>query len=104
MEILLCIISALYGVLSAVASVSQLRSDKKASSAFLMLVGSLTLIAAVILNIISWRFDYIPALLGCIAICTAAIWNGLKSKRFHIQHHIIRITLSLIIIIGFVFL
>ncbi len=104
MKILLCVISAIFGVLSTVAAVSQLKSDKKQFTAYLMTAGSLTLIAAVILNIVSWRFDYIPAILGCIAICAAAIWNGVKSKQFHIQHHIIRMTLSLVLIIGFIFL
>ena len=66
-----------------------------------MISGSLLLIAAVICNMIGQQFDYIIALLGCTAICAAATMNGRKSKQLHISHHIIRIMLSIILVIGF---
>ena len=104
MRILLCIVSVLFGGLSMIASISQMKTEKKPIPAILMTIGSVMLIAAVICNISTQRYDYIIALFGSTAICSAAIWNGIKGKQLHIQHHVIRIVLSLILIIGFVFL
>lgn len=87
-----------------IASISQMKSERKPIPAVIMTTGSLLLIAAVVCNISAQWFDYIIALFGSIAICFAAIWNGVKSKQFHMQHHVIRIMLSFILIIGFVFL
>ncbi len=94
--------SVLFGVLSMTAAFSQVKSDQKPISAILMIIGSLLLLAAVICNILEQRADYMIALPGCVAICAAAIWNGKRSGQLHIQHHIIRIVLSIVLIIGFV--
>ena len=104
MKVVLCIVSIIFGGLSLIAAISQMRADKKSAPAVLMIIGSVILIFAVISNFAKQPFDYVLALIGCVAICIAAICNGLKSGNFHIQHHIIRITLSLILIIGFVLL
>lgn len=102
MRIILCGVSVLFGGLSMTAAFSQLKSDRKPISAIIMIAGSLLLLlAAVLCNMIGQRIDYMIALLGCIAICAAAIWNGIKGGQLHIQHHIIRIVLSLILIAGF---
>lgn len=106
MQIVLCIVSVLFGGLSLLAAVSQIKakSEKKPLAALIMAVGALILFASVICNIIAWRFDFIVALIGCAVICAAAIMNGIKSGQLHIQHHIIRITLSVILTVGFIFL
>ncbi len=104
MQILLCIVSVIFGGLSLIAAVSQIKSEKKPPSAFIMLIGSLMLIAAVIFNILGQEFDYMIALLGCVAVCAAAIMNGIKGGQLHIPHHVIRITLSIVLIAGFVLL
>lgn len=104
MSTMLCIISTLFGGLSLIAAVSQIRADKKSVSAIIMIAGSGMLIIAVICNLAKQQFDYVPALVGCLSICIAAIYNGLKSGSFHIQHHIIRISLSLVLSIGFILL
>ncbi len=106
MQIVLCVVSVLFGGLSLLAAVSQIKakSEKKPLPALTMAVGALILFASVICNIAAWRFDYIIAVLGCAAICAAAIMNGIKSGQFHIQHHIIRITLSVILTVGSIFL
>lgn len=101
MRIILCIVSVLFGGLSMIAAFSQVKSERKPISAIIMITGSLLLLAAVICNIIGQRVHFIIALSGCIAICAAAIWNGVKGGQLHIQHHIIRIALSLILIVGF---
>ena len=102
MNVVLCIISIIFGGLSLTAAISQMRADKKSAPAVLMIIGSVMLISAVICNLAKQPFDHVPALIGCTAICAAAIRNGLKSGNFHIQHHIIRITLSLVLTIGFI--
>ena len=81
MQIALCIVSVLFGGLSLLAAVSQIKakSEKKPLAAIIMAVGALILFAA-------------------------AIMNGIKSGQFHIQHHIVRITLSVILTVGFIFL
>ena len=101
MRIILCIVSVLFGGLSMIAAFSQVKSERKPISAIIMITGSLLLLAAVICNIIRQRVDFMIALPGCAAICAAAIWNGVKGRQLHIQHHIIRIALSLILIVGF---
>lgn len=104
MNVVLCIVSIIFGGLSLIAAISQMRSDKKSIPAVFMILGSVILIAAVICNFTSQQFDYILALIGCTGICAAAMCNGLKSGNFHIQHHVIRITLSLILVVGFALL
>ena len=104
MNIVLWIVSIVFGGLSLVAAISQMISDKKSIPAVLMIIGSAMLISAAIFNFTKQQFDYVLALIGCTGICAAAICNGLKSGNFHIQHHVIRITLSLVLIIGFILL
>ena len=104
MQMALCIVSVLFGGLHILAAVSQLKSDKKSVPAFIMITGSLLLLGAVISNALRMPLDYIPALLGCVLICAAAIMNGVKSQKLHIQHHIIRAALSIALIVGFILL
>lgn len=103
-QIILCVVSAIFGGLSLIAAFSQVKGEGKSIPAIAMIAGSLLLLGAVLCNVIRQRIDYIIALLGCIAICAAAIVNGVKSGKLHIQHHIIRIALSLILIAGFIVL
>ncbi len=104
MQAALCIVSVLFGGLHILAAVSQLKSDKRSVPALLMIIGSLLLLGAVICNALRMSLDYIPALLGCVLICAAAIMNGVKSQKLHIQHHIIRAALSIALIVGFILL
>lgn len=101
MQIILWIISVLFGGLSLIAAAIQIKNEKKSPSALMMIIGSLLLIAAVVCNRIGQQWDFIPALLGCAAVCAAAILNGIKNGQLHIPHHVIRITLSVLLIIGF---
>ena len=104
MNIALCIISILFGGLSLIAAIVQIIAQKKPMPAILMIIGSVILISAAICNFAEQQFDFILALVGCTAICFAAVRNGLKSGNFHIQHHIIRIAVSLVLTIGFILL
>ena len=104
MNIVLCIVSILFGGLSLIAAISQIKTEKKAMPAVLMVAGSVILISAVVCNLANQQFDFVLGLIGCAAICAAAILNGLKNGNFHLQHHIIRILLSLALTIGFILL
>ena len=104
MRILLWVVSALFGGLSLIASLSQMKGEEKPAAAGWMAAGSLMLLAAVGCGIGAKEFDFIVALVGCAAICAAAIWNGMKSGQFHLRHHIIRGLLSIALIVGFILL
>ena len=104
MNVVLYIISFGFGVLSLIAATSQMRSEKELMPAIIMIVGSVLLISAVLCNLAKQQFDFVLALVGCATICVAAIFNGLKSGNFHIQHHIVRVAISLVLIIGFILL
>ena len=103
MNIALCIVIILFGVLSLLAAIVQIIAQKKPMPAIIMIIGSVILISAAICNFAGQQFDFVLALVGCTAICFAAIRNGLKSGNFHIQHHIIRIAVSIVLTIGFIF-
>ncbi len=101
MQVFLCVVSVLFGVLSAIAAVSQIWCKKTSFPAWVMLAGALLLLAAVLCNGVGRRIDFVVALLGCTAICAAALANGIKSKQLHISHHVIRIALSILLLVGF---
>ncbi len=102
MKLLLWIVSALFAGLSAGAAILQMKSAKKAlPSALAMAAGSLLLLAAVACGIAKLSTDGVLSLLGCAAICGAALVNGIKSGNLHIQHHIIRFALSAALVTGF---
>lgn len=104
MRILLCVISVAFGALSMTAALSRIKAKEGELSHVIMTVGSIFLIAAVVFNILKLGFDWILALIGTAMICIAAVWNGKRNGNFHIQHHIIRIALSSVLVIGFIFL
>ncbi len=104
MQIVLCGVAALFGALSLAASIAQLRNEKKPFPALMMVIGSVLLIPAVVCNLLGNGWDLALALLGCAAICAAAILNGLKSGQFHWQHHAVRIALSVALLVGFALL
>ncbi|MBD5499532.1 MAG: hypothetical protein HDR11_17600 [Lachnospiraceae bacterium] len=98
MRIALDIVSILFGTLSLIAAVAAIKQKEHSASHICMAAGSLVLLTAVVLNILSFAADWSTALICCTAIC-----NGVKSGSFHWQHHCIRIALSVILIAGFVF-
>lgn len=103
MRILLCIVSAAFGALSMTAALSRIKAKESELSHVIMSVGSIFLIGAVIFNILNLGVDWIAALIGAAMICYAAVRNGKRNGNFHIQHHVIRIALSSVLVVGFVF-
>lgn len=104
MRIILCIIGAAFGALSMAAALSRIKAKEKELSHVIMSAGSVFLIGSVVFNLLKLGIDWIAALIGTAMICIAAVWNGKRNGNFHIQHHIIRIVLSSVLVIGFIFL
>lgn len=102
MQVVLCIVSGLFGVLSLVASISQMLHEKKPFPGIVMSGGSLLLLVSAAICLSSLAWDWLSALAGCVGICAAAMYNGIQRKNFHIQHHIVRIALSVLLVIGFI--
>ena len=102
MRILLCVISVAFGALSMTAALSRIKAKEGEISHVIMSAGSIFLIAAVIFNILNLGAEWIVALIGAAMICIAAVWNGKRNGNFHIQHHIIRIALSSVLVVGFI--
>ncbi len=88
MNIALCIISGIFGILSLIAAISQLRGENKSVlSTILMIGGSVVLLVAIACNIANLAFDFAAAAVGCAGICAAAVYNGLKPKTPHYTHN-----------------
>lgn len=104
MKAALAAVSILFGGLSLLAALSQLRTGKPPGSHIAMAVGGLLLIIASVCLLTGWQGRVLNAALGCALICAAAVWNGKRSGNLHIQHHIIRFALSLVLVAGFILL
>lgn len=101
MRIILCILSLAFGALSMTAALSRIKAKEGELSHVIMSAGSVFLMGAVLFNILKFGIDWITALIGVVMICVAAVWNGKRNGNFHIQHHIIRIVLSAVLVAGF---
>ena len=105
MQVILCIVSVIYGGLSIIAASFQIKNEKKPiPPAILMIGGSLLLMSGAVFNVFGQWYDYIIAMIGCIMISASAVWNGIKSKQFHVQHHIIRAIVTILLITGYIVL
>ncbi|WP_322175033.1 hypothetical protein [Acutalibacter caecimuris] len=99
----LCIIAGAFGLLSAVAALSRVRGAYPAPHV-LMAIGGIGLLNAVIDNLVGGSSDWLLALIACGMICAAAIWNGRRAGALHGSHHLVRISLSTLLVAGFILL
>ncbi len=102
MQIAVCMAALLFGTLSIVAAGAQIKKEGPLPRALLMSGGACVLTAGALFCRLGWAFDWPAALIGCGMICTAAILNGKKSGKLHPLHHIIRIGVSVLLMVGFV--
>ena len=110
--LILCGIAALFALLHIIAAASQLgKQDKKGKkvkkryvSHWMMIIGGLLMIQAVVLCIFGSALDWASALLGGLFVCFAALMNGRRSGNMHKIHHIIRAVIAAAIVVGFVLL
>lgn len=102
MKTAICIIALIYGALSMLAPLTQIKVKERLLANIVMLVGGMMLIAASVLKWLNVPVSVLLAILGSVMICAAAISNGIKNGKVHISHHIVRVAISCILIIGFV--
>lgn len=100
MKIAVSIIAMLYGLVSAAAPLSQMKDKEKRLPSVIMLCGGLTLILGAVLKLLSLPCSAAAAAAGALAICVA-VMNGLKNKKLHVMHHVIRLLISCALVAGF---
>lgn len=97
MRYIICGITVLYAGLSMLAAVSQIKTAAQKDTPLMMLGGGLFLVVAMFFQ----NSDWILAIIGGTMICIAAFLNGKHSGNFHVSHHIIRLTITLLLVFGF---
>ena len=105
--LILCAIAALFGLLHIIAAASQLGNKKKKkryAMPWLMIIGGLLMIQAVVLCVFGSALDWASALLGGLFVCFAALMNGRRSGNMHKVHHAIRAVIAVAIVVGFALL
>ena len=103
MKYLFGILVAAYALLSMAAAATQLRSSpKRKDTSVLMMCGGLLLVISVVLLLFRWNFDWLAAAVGGAVICLSAFINGKRSEAFHLNHHVIRLIITLLIVVGFI--
>ena len=94
-------VSSLFALLCIFAAGCQLGIPEHRSPCLLMVAGGLALIGAVYFCMRGQPWSWLLAAAGCVAICIAALWNGKVDGIVHPMHHVIRIALCILLIIGF---
>ena len=101
MKYLLYAVTILYALLSILAAGTQFKTADRKDAPVLMILGSILLLLTVAVEIMV-LFDGWPiAILGGALICTAALLNGRRSGNFHLKHHVIRLGITLLLILGY---
>ncbi len=100
MKIAVSILVILFGLLSAAAPAVQLRNQERRIANYIMLLGGILLAAGGVCKLAAPAPALPLAIVGAVAVCGAAIANGLKNGKVHILHHVIRIAVSILLIVG----
>ena len=103
MRLVLCVVTILCVGLHSFASLTQIKGGENKINHLLMLVGSLVVLAGVILCFLNSRYDWLIALIGFGSIAYAAVQNGRRNQNVHLLHHIVRISLFAVLSIGLFF-
>lgn len=101
MQIVLSILAGAYGLVSTLAALSQRKDAQRRGPMVLMLCGSLALVLAGVLKILRNGVALPLVVLGAAAVSLAALWNGIKNKKVHPSHHLIRLGLACALAAGF---
>ncbi len=97
-------LAGVYGLLSIVAALVQMKTAQKKDTSILMLLGGLLLLAAVASGWTGWDWDYLAAVSGGILIIVAAWINGKRGGHIHYIHHAVRFAFTVLLVAGFAFL
>ncbi len=94
-------VTVVYALLPILAAGAQLRTAAKKDTSVLMILGGVLLLLSVGLELPALWDGWLIAALGGVCVCVAAFLNGRRSGSFHLQHHVIRLALTLLLVIGF---
>lgn len=103
MRLAVCVVAILCSGLHSFASLTQLKGGGNKNNHLLMLVGSLVVLAGVILCFLNSRYDWLIVLIGFGCIAYAAVQNGRRNQNVHLLHHIVRFALFAVLSIGLFF-
>lgn len=102
MNILTAVLAVAFALLHALAALAHLRStDRSTANDCIMLTGACAALIAAVMTLFSSGADWWIALTGLALICLTAIRNGMR-KELHLRHHIIRIGVAAIQLLGFI--
>ena len=104
MRLALCVVTILCVGLHSFAALTQIKGGENKINHLLMLVGSLVVLAGVILCFLNSRYDWLIALIGFGCIAYVAVQNGRRNQNVHLLHHIVRASIFIVLLIGFIFL
>lgn len=93
MKIALCIIAGIVVFLHTYAAISQIRKRQNKNNEMLMIIGAVLSVIGITLCLVNNGIDWLVATAGFTLIVYACIQNGRQNQNFHIQHHIVRISL-----------
>ena len=88
-----------FALLHFMASLSELKKDKKTLGNRLLLIGSSLATVSLTLYFFLKIIALSLWLIGCGLICYGAYWNGKHKENFHPAHHVIRLVIALILTI-----
>lgn len=96
-------IAIVYAALSLYAAATQLRKPARRISSPLMLAGGLILLLAGVLELAAWGPAWLVTVIGSLLICQAALINGKANGRTKLEHHAVRILITVFLILGMIF-
>ncbi|MBQ8279379.1 MAG: hypothetical protein IJZ23_06020 [Roseburia sp.] len=100
MKIFLVIVVVLFAGLHALAAITHAKNSTDKRNDILMILGAVIALACAGLCVMRLTFDWILALVGFGLIIFVAIQNGRQKENLHIQHHFVRIVISIVLVIG----
>ena len=100
MKIILGIVIILFAGIHAFAAITHAKNSTDKTNDRLMTLGAIIAIISGVLCVMNITFDWILALTGLGLIIFAAIQNGKQKGNFHIKHHIVRISISIVLAVG----
>ena len=100
MKIFFGIVIILFAGLHAFAAITHAKNSTDKINDRLMALGAIIAIISGILCATNVTSDWILAFVGLGLIVFAAIQNGKQKDNFHIRHHIVRIGISIVLVVG----
>ena len=104
MRIVIFIATCVITCLHAFAATINLKGNQRSINDICMIFGAVLAIFGNILCLWGSSVDWLITLVGFSCIVFAAILNGRKRQSFHLQHHMVRITIFSLLLIGWLFI